>query len=802
MQLTFLAGHEGSRTVPLTKRFSLDEHGDLVKHSYPHVHRFTTFYENVSSLSQFEKALKKHAKQHHCLLKGYTTEHLQCESRAGLTDSATATEWICLDIDGIADITKPADLLAEIPDLRGVHYVVQYSSSQGVDPNKGLSAHIFMMLTEPVEPLRLKEWLKHLNLTVPILRDNIRLSPTGAVLTWPLDITTCQNDKLLYIAPPLCRDGATDQFTGERIQYVKSATARRLTLDLSAVRPEWNRAESTRVLNQLRANEGLAKKTFSTKSFKGVEVLSGNPGPVAVTSWKLERGFVYLNLDGGDSWGYFFPADNPEVLYNFKGEPNYKLKELAPDFYQQYKKDLDERLDAERTENAEQGAPLKSDENTRVLAFRDRRSDAYFMGHYNEETGYAEFHRTSDQSKIAHYFIEHGLQAPSYIPTWDYAFRFDKRQVIDVDSKFLNRYCPTPYMDIEPARKAPALPPIIHKVIHSVFCGEPELIEHFLNWVAAIYQHRIKTQTAWLIQGTEGTGKGVLFNHILSPIFGGDYCKKTSINQIEDQFNQYLEDTVLLFIDESDVSTSLNSQKIMSRLRDYITEPTMTIRPMRANLYQAPSYLNIIVATNRPAAVLLTSSDRRFNIAPRQEAFLDLSDADMDQLSKELEPFALHLASREVDLHAARRPIQTQARDELVQTTVSSTDAVAEALLHGDFEFFYEALPSSDAFSDDDFAGLRKEAYLKVLREAAQYVQADEAQPLTRDQMHTLFRFCVDRVPETPKKFTHFLKHHRIFTRRMRKGEEQPYGMHVRWEAAPEIVARLLEDKERMRSVK
>ena len=48
---------------------------------------------------------------------------------------------------------------------------------------------------------------------------------------------------------------------------------------------------------------------------------------------KRARGFVYLNLSGGDSWAYFHPEDNPEYIYNFKGEPVYRTKEIAPEYY-------------------------------------------------------------------------------------------------------------------------------------------------------------------------------------------------------------------------------------------------------------------------------------------------------------------------------------------------------------------------------------------------------------------------------------------------------------------------------------
>jgi hypothetical protein len=53
-----------------------------------------------------------------------------------------------------------------------------------------------------------------------------------------------------------------------------------------------------------------------------------------VTGVRRARGFVYLNLNGGDSWGYYFPESNPEILRSFKGEPPVRLADIAPDFWE------------------------------------------------------------------------------------------------------------------------------------------------------------------------------------------------------------------------------------------------------------------------------------------------------------------------------------------------------------------------------------------------------------------------------------------------------------------------------------
>jgi hypothetical protein len=67
----------------------------------------------------------------------------------------------------------------------------------------------------------------------------------------------------------------------------------------------------------------------------GNDEVMAKPDVCTITDMKTERGFVYLNLNGGDSWAYYHPENNPDLIRNFKGEPAYLTKELLPDYWEQ-----------------------------------------------------------------------------------------------------------------------------------------------------------------------------------------------------------------------------------------------------------------------------------------------------------------------------------------------------------------------------------------------------------------------------------------------------------------------------------
>src|SRR5450830_1516928 len=99
MNFTFL-----SASVPLTKSYAKDAAGIITKSSYTHAYEFTSHDEYAPTLPSLLAALNKHAALGHCMLKGIITKPLVSESRAGSTTTQDATDWLCLDIDGLPDV--------------------------------------------------------------------------------------------------------------------------------------------------------------------------------------------------------------------------------------------------------------------------------------------------------------------------------------------------------------------------------------------------------------------------------------------------------------------------------------------------------------------------------------------------------------------------------------------------------------------------------------------------------------------------------------------------------------------------
>ena len=190
---------------------------------------------------------------------------------------------------------------------------------------------------------------------------------------------------------------------------------------------------------------------------------------------------------------------------------------------------------------------------------------------------------------------------------------------------------------------------------HILGDGDQEL-ERFVNWLAYVYQTKKKAKTAWVLSGVPGTGKGVFAYSVLRPLFSEDQAPVKTLENLEEQFNSYLQTALLCVVDEFHMASSAAMQKVANKLKNQITEPSVTIRKMRSNQVEVPNYTSFIFLTNHVDAIRIEPGDRRYNIAPRQEKKLIEAHPELIATMDKLIPRELlHFAGRYPHSNMTRR---------------------------------------------------------------------------------------------------------------------------------------------------
>ncbi|MDM0116902.1 DUF5906 domain-containing protein [Variovorax sp. J22R133] len=733
--------------MPLTKSYSVDAKGALTKTPYPFVWEFTSHTRPCKNLADFDALLRAHAAKGHCFLKGSIARPLVAESRAGSTNSNDTTEVLVLDLDGLPEQHngKPLTVDAFLKELGlgDVSYIVQWSAGHGIGSKK-IRAHVFMLLDQAMPAPLLKQWLIQKNLEVPLLADALTLTKTGNTLSWPLDVSACQNDKLIYIAPPNLK-GLKDPLAGRpRILPVKKKSDK-LSLTSAVNSVERNRVLTHARITELRKAAGLAVKKVTYQVKHGQEVMN-KPDEATITEMKAERGFVYFNLNGGDSWAYYHPENNPDVILNFKGEPGYLTKELLPDYWA----------------NISTKATRTSSSGLMYLAFCDRATSAYWRGTYNSATDLLDVYTARSETQLRDFAEDNGLRLGSFIPEWTMGFDPHDNVRVDLGNRTINTFQPSVYMKA-PARKGRTLPKTIAKVIHNALGSDKAITEHFMNWLAFIVQQRDRTKTAWVLHGVPGTGKGIMMNNILRPLFSLHHTAARRMDEFNEKYNGFMSQSFIVFVDEVQTKALQNERGVMANLKNFITEEFITIREMYASPKEARNYTNWIFASNMSDPVSIDKDDRRFNVAKYQKAKLVISDAEIEQLEKELQAFHDYLSFYPLDIPKARTVLHTEDRDTMISISELSVDTVANALIEGNFGFFLEQLPADQSYERNALQKNKVEDYKDVLKTILTRTDTSNGScSISREELRAMFEYVVGGMPSSPHKFTSLLKHHRM----------------------------------------
>ncbi len=770
--------------VPLTKTITPTH-----KLPYPLVKNFTSHAEEVTTPVEFFKAVQKHAAKNHCLLKGTLTRPLTNEPRANTTRSNDETEWVCLDFDRFETHDIEEQLAAM--DLGDVSYVLQYSASHGLPENEGtVSAHVFMLLSEAVQAPALKSWLMGQNLS--LFRDELRLSRDKNQLSWPLDITTCQNDKLLYVAKPVFK-GCDDPLEASRIQFITKPLPTIPVERLAERHMDALKNEAREALNKLRKAEGLKPRVAGTSWVSGKEVLN-KPTVASVTGIKDAGDWVRLNLNGGDSWAYCHPKENFELIYDFKSDSWYKTKELLPEYYQDLKSQQEE-LNATPTE-----------EGDLILAFRDLRTASYFNGFWNPGERKLELYPAKNETQLDHWMRSHGRTIGDFIPVWDMSYNPREDWTVDEDAHRINTFQTTPYFYVEPQSndKWPTILKIICHMLGEDKAERTELVEHFLNWFAAIFQRQFKPLTAFVCHGVEGTGKGYFANKIAAVLLGNTNFTSKTVGDIEDTFNAFLANKLFCFVDEVDVDDFREKGRVTARLRNWITEPTFSIRDMRKVAADMPNYVSFLFSSNRPQPVFIPQSDRRYNVGNFQAHKLPRPDD--NAVENELMSFAEFLAAYKVNRDKANTPLHTEERQNIQNISLTSAEETAKTIISGDLGSLWLARTDERLLRESGVVNAvtqNAQAYNVLIDRLIQEALVDTNGVITRDELLVLFQYNVGGVPTSPNKFTSFLRHKSITTKRLRKNGELVYGMEVKWKLEDWFMEELRGQKQtKMRRVK
>lgn len=725
MKLHFLSAHE--RVGPMRKTLGL---ADGSSRSYPLAGKVTSYEEDfdiASGVAAYRDLLAKHALRGHALYKGLFAKPLNNESRRGQTDKSSKTELLVLDIDGLSldhitaklgcrpkDVIEMAEgVISLLPKaLHKVSYVALASSSFGLK-DKQVSIHIHFLLEEPVSHRALKDWLLSLNYTQQSIFEKLELTNSKMKLKSVVDPCLAEPARIVYIAPPLFGPRIQNPFIDDSDRIVAVDKKVKLLdlnteMDMLAKKRGIVDTRKMEALKDLQKKAGVssAKLTYTNLNVDGYSLsVVSNPPEIELEFAYEDHEFVRYNVRGKSNNAFWVAKNNPEVVKCFiPDEPPFLFRKADPLTYKEHVAKYGEVF--ERSVNAETG---KVQEIVRSM-HQCRDTDNFITLEYDKKSGnIIEMKSHGGSDAPANWLKHYATPIPDPVPPVYVTMNPNRDDTLyTIDDKFyINRFVPTVYMDKNTEKpevyqlkygQAWLLHtdcPVISEIVLNMLGDDMDCFEHFVNWLAYIFQKRDKAETAWLVHGIEGTGKGVFFKRIVQPLFGKDYAVQNTLRGVaDDQFNGWMEDVIFLMIDEFNMKGSASLNKTVSLLKNLVTEPTLMLRKMQQQQRSVVQRLNMLFATNDLDA-MPAADRRRYNIAPRQQRAIEARlpcfehrEATDSIIENELSIFAAYLQEFQVNRSQVTKILVNQARIDLHEASMNSVDRFFESVIAGNFGYF------------------------------------------------------------------------------------------------------------------
>lgn len=703
---------EPARNLRLAK--TITKEGSL---PYPLARMFTSHVAYVSpdetGVREAYRVMQDHAVKGHALHKGVLKAPLLNEPRRGKADPNASTNLLVIDLDdfipnkqlptpvttaALAELAESVRAVLPEPLCRTA-CIANASASTGFKTNGAVGLHLFFLLDRPVAPTQLSHWLTGLNFDIDLFSAQLKLNRSCLSLKYIVDPVVARNAQIIYIAPPEL-SGVADPFASNTDRWTL-VDGDQWTLDLQplldATVPAAVQQQAEKRLAEERKSIGLKKLAPRYRKLdidgEKVQVLT-NPDHMQLTLVRTTDLHAYWNINGGDSNAYWNPIGNPEIIYNFKGEPPFELKQANEDIYNWY-------CETYKTQ-------IRDTSDPKPLAFREQSTDQHYSVEYNPREDLIIRVAKIARQNIDDWYASYGVPAPDPIPQWDILFNPQSTTVIDWDNHKLNTFQPTPLLRNPPAilptyagckigeaqHHLSQLCPFIYRVLFHI-CGNGSAeFEWFINWLAYTIQTRNKAQTAWIFSGCPGTGKGIFFERILRPIIGEKYATKKRLDHLEEQFNAYLQETLFLVYEEFRLNDSKQDGKLLNKLKDEIASSITNIRAMRTDVVEAANYTNYIFFSNHLDVIRIEEGDRRFNIAPPQlvplRAVWPKITSELSRIDDELGTFAGFLMAYATCENSARTCVENESKARMKRLAMGYNERFCLAVRNGELDYFMD----------------------------------------------------------------------------------------------------------------
>ncbi|MFZ1290935.1 MAG: primase-helicase family protein, partial [Melioribacteraceae bacterium] len=317
-----------------------------------------------------------------------------------------------------------------------------------------------------------------------------------------------------------------------------------------------------------------------------------------------------------------------------------------------------------------------------------------------------------DKDFIRELMLDYGLIAPQEYPT--FTVKFDPKDMggkFDLYHKTFNLFTPTEYMFLEKNNTAIDLETSCQRIYSLLKNLIPVGVErnHFINWLSYIFATRNKVDTAWVFQGTQGSGKNLFFKSIIVPLFGKTQTIVIDDDRLQSDFNGYLKNKLFIAFNEVANDETKTRRSVKSKIKSLVSEESVIINEKHVKVFEMHNFANLLFFSNEALPLLVERQDRRFNIIETGRPLKELAvfkknpKGFIEEIGKEIKQFAQYLMNYKYDESIVNDVIENETKNNIKELSMNKFELFATKLKENKWEWFEQFYPMQKRPSDLDF---------------------------------------------------------------------------------------------------
>jgi hypothetical protein len=246
---------------------------------------------------------------------------------------------------------------------------------------------------------------------------------------------------------------------------------------------------------------------------------------------------------------------------------------------------------------------------------------------------------------------------------------------------------PTAYMNVIPSAEEPKA---IKMLLARLTAHNPIYYRWMINWMAGFLQTRRRSQCALVLKGDQGSGKGILFEHIITPLFGEEYCIVIDDDRLHSNFKNWISGN--LFYNLNEISHDMRTRKAVKNfIKQLVTDTKVQAEQKYKDAGAIEIFGQVLITSNELAPLEIETSDRRFTIIQTDQALkkdgINTTKL-IENIKSELMAFASYLIGYNVDWVLFDTALDTPEKRAVVNATTDKVILIGNAIKMKDISFF------------------------------------------------------------------------------------------------------------------